>query len=216
MGCCRQLQRGVQALHEDRSKMQVSMEATGKRVAKLENALATSKDQVTALTNLVSGLISNDRDQVIKLLHKGVFSGTAANNAEAGSLSDKALPFEAPEHRAAAPPAGLASGEAGQVATVLRADAGAAEGGGAAPLAAEQVVAVANKGSTTVVGSGRDRGNLAVLSPGAGSPEGVVDRPTAAPIGSSLQPGQDALGMFHRLPALFLFTSSHPTNADGH
>lgn len=186
--------------------MQLSLEATGKRVAKLENALATSKDQITTLTNLVTGLISNDRDQVTKL-HKGVFSGTALTAAEAGSLSDKALPFEAPEHRAVVLPAGLASGEAGQAATVVRPAAGAAEGGGAASLAAEQVVTVANKGSTTVVGGGRDRGNRAVLSPGAGSPEGVVDRPHAAPIGSSLQPGQDALGVFHRFRNIF-FSSS--------
>jgi len=171
----------------------MTLEVTEKRIAQLEGALATSKDQVSTLRGLVLGLVSNDRDQVAKILRQGVLSG-ATDAAEAGFLPDKALPFEAPEHRTAVvAPAGLASSAAERVAAGSRTDAAAAEGGGAAPSLAEGVTAAANKGSTTQAGSGQDRANLAALSPGAGSPGGV-DRPHAGPIGSSLQPAQDALG----------------------
>lgn len=173
--------------------MQVTLEATGIRVTQLEQALTISKDQITALTNLVSGLLSNDRDRVTQLLPKGTFSGTVSHAAEAGTGVEKSLPFEAPEHRVTAAPAGLASAVAEQAAA--GAEAAAAEGAAAGlPTSAEQAAVIANKGSTTLVGSGRDRGNLAALLPGGGSPEGIVDRPHATAIGSSLQPGQDALG----------------------
>eukprot|EP00892_Ulva_mutabilis_P010212 jgi/Ulvmu1/7563/UM037_0107.1 len=191
-----QLQRGVQALHEDRGKMQMTLEVTEKRIAQLEGALATSKDQISTLRNLVVGLVSNDRDQVAKVLRQGVNTGTAPHAAEARFLPDKSLPFEAPDHRAAAAvaPAGLASGGAERTAEGSRADAAAAEGGGAAPASAVVAAAAANKGSTTQAGGAQDRSNLAGLSPGAGSPDGGVDRPHAAPMASSLQPAQDALG----------------------
>lgn len=192
---CRQLQRGVQALHEDRSKMQVTIEATTNRVGQLEHALAKSQDQIASLTSLVSNLLASDKHQVTNVLNNGFMpGGSGRGEPEAGPGSGNPVSFEPTNRRVDAAPAGLAS-QSEPLASVIRVAAGAGGDDGAGALAStEHVKNMGQKGSTALPASAQGMGNLATLSPGGGSPEAGIERPQPAPIGSSLQPGQDALG----------------------
>lgn len=102
---CRQLQRGVQALHEDRTKLQRTLESTEKRVGQLEAALSSNNSQVAMVHNLVMALVSNDQDCVAAILRQQGGAGVPRGGGEPdtvghmGAFPGNAAVREAEDHQ---------------------------------------------------------------------------------------------------------------------
>jgi hypothetical protein len=64
---CRQLQRGIHALHEDRTKLQASLESCEKRITQLESALSSSMAQVSTLKSVILSSLPDGHNHAASL-----------------------------------------------------------------------------------------------------------------------------------------------------
>lgn len=96
----------MQALHEDRTKLQRTLESTEKRVMQLEVALSSSNSEVANIRSIVMAVVSNDRDAVAGIMQQqhgravGSQRVDAPEEGAAGMLfPDNAAALEGEDHQ---------------------------------------------------------------------------------------------------------------------